>query len=90
MNDYYLNEKKHGKQAKTQNKVNIMTYNEYNELTETQQLDITAAYLIDYSIVTEDEFALVTSINGHNLEAVESMLYARTGYRSYGQLLEEE
>uniref|UniRef100_A0AB39AJZ2 Uncharacterized protein n=1 Tax=Vibrio phage P018-4 TaxID=3229728 RepID=A0AB39AJZ2_9CAUD len=67
-----------------------MTYNEYNGLSEQKQYDILAEYLITYEIVTQDEFSLVTSINGQNLEALESMLYVRTGYRSYGQLLDEE
>ena len=65
-----------------------MTYSEFEALTETQQLEITSAYLVDHEIVTEAEFSLVTSINGYNLESVNDMLYARTGYHSYGQLLE--
>ena len=38
-------------------------------------------YLIDFEIVTEQEMALVTSINGTNLDTMESILYARTGWR---------
>ena len=67
-----------------------MTYNEYNELSEQEQYDILAEYLITYEVVTEDEFSLVTAINGQNLESLESMFYVRTGYHSYGQLLDEE
>lgn len=43
-------------------------------------------YLIEGGICTEDEFRLVTYINGYNVEACESILYARTGYRSFRQL----
>tara|TARA_Y100000401_G_scaffold38325_1_gene28917 strand:+ start:14500 stop:14676 length:177 start_codon:yes stop_codon:yes gene_type:complete len=45
-------------------------------------------YLIDFEIVTEQEMALVTSINGTNLDTMESILYARTGWRSYDQAVE--
>lgn len=67
-----------------------MTYQEFENLPETEQLEITSEYLIEYGIVTDEEYSLVTSINGYNLESVESMLYVRTGYRSYSQLLDEE
>ena len=45
-------------------------------------------YLIDFEIVTEQEMALVTAINGTNLDTMECILYARTGYRSYDQIVE--
>ena len=47
-------------------------------------------YIIDYGIATEDEVALVTSINGTNLEAFESILFSRTGYRDLEQIKMEE
>ena len=47
-------------------------------------------YLIETGTATEDELCLITSINGTNLEALESVLYSRTGYRSLDQLLEME
>ena len=47
-------------------------------------------YLIDYDIATEEEIGLVCSINGTNLESLESILYVRTGYRSLEQLGEME
>ena len=47
-------------------------------------------YIIDYEIATEDEIKLVTSINGTNLEAFESILYSRTGYRDLEQIKMEE
>ena len=47
-------------------------------------------YIIDCRIETEDEVALVTSINGTNLEAFESILFSRTGYRDLEQIKMEE
>lgn len=46
-------------------------------------------YLLEYSIATEEELQLITSINGHNLESLESVLYCRVGLRSLEQALEE-
>ena len=47
-------------------------------------------YIIDCRIATEDEVALVTSINGTNLDTFESILYSRTGYRSLEQIKDME
>jgi len=41
-------------------------------------------------IATEAELQLITSINGFNLESLESVLYCRTGYRSLEQIKEME
>lgn len=46
-------------------------------------------YLVECGIATEDEVSLVTSINGYNKESMEDILYSRTGYRDFDQLLEE-
>lgn len=46
-------------------------------------------FLIDYSVATEEELRLITSINGYNVESLESVIYARTGYNSLDQLKEE-
>lgn len=46
-------------------------------------------YLIDNMIATEEELRLVTNINGYNMDTLEAVLYARTGYRSIEQLEEE-
>lgn len=46
--------------------------------------------LLEQGIVTEDELALVTSINGHNEQAMKDMLFVRTGYRSFEQMAELE
>lgn len=45
--------------------------------------------LLQYDIATEDELKLVTTINGYNIEALEDILYARTGLRSIEQMIDE-
>ena len=45
--------------------------------------------LIDLDMFTEAELKLLTYINGFNMETLEDALYARYGYRSADQLLEE-
>lgn len=47
-------------------------------------------YLIETGTATENELCLVTSINGYNEESLNSVLYARTGYRSVEQIEEME
>lgn len=42
-------------------------------------------YIIENHIATEEELQLVTSINGYNAESLNSVIYARTGYRSAEQ-----
>lgn len=43
-------------------------------------------YLIESMIATEEELKLITNINGYNEETLNSVIYARTGYRSIEQL----
>jgi hypothetical protein len=45
-------------------------------------------YLLETMIATENELQLITSINGFNLDSLESILYVRTGYRSLEQVLD--
>lgn len=45
--------------------------------------------MIEYGIATEEELQLITSINGYNEEALNSVLYVRTGYRNIEQFIEE-
>ena len=47
-------------------------------------------YLLECEIATQEEINLVTAINGTNLDSFESILYARTGYRSLEQNLDCE
>lgn len=42
--------------------------------------------LIEYGVATEEEIDLVTAINGYNDEAVNDILYVRTGYRDLEQI----
>ena len=46
--------------------------------------------LTEYEIATRDEISLVTRICGNNIETLESILFARTGYRSLEQFKEYE
>jgi hypothetical protein len=46
-------------------------------------------YLVECGIATEDEVSLVTSINGYNEESMKDILYSRTGYSDFDQLIEE-
>lgn len=46
--------------------------------------------IIDYMIATEDELQLVTNINGYNMEALNDVIYCRTGYHDIEQYEEEE
>lgn len=47
-------------------------------------------YLIENNIATKEEITLVCNINGHSQETLDDILYARTGYRSFEQIQEEE
>ena len=49
-------------------------------------------WLIETETATEGELVLVTKINGTSLDSLESVLFARTGYRSLEQMgyLDEE
>jgi len=46
--------------------------------------------IIENRIAAEAELQLVTCINGYTVETLNSVIYARTGYRSIDQLLECE
>jgi len=46
--------------------------------------------LVEYGFATEEELCLVTSINGSSDETLESVLYCRTGYRSWEQYIDCE
>ena len=47
-------------------------------------------FLVDFELATKNEIQLVTKINGWNTESFESILYVRTGYRSFTQYIECE
>jgi hypothetical protein len=46
-------------------------------------------YLLENEIATQDELELITNINGYNVETLNDVLYAKTGYRSIDQLDDE-
>lgn len=45
--------------------------------------------LIKYGVATQDELELVTCINGYNIDTLNDIIYARTGYRNIEQLQNE-
>lgn len=42
--------------------------------------------LVDMEIATDEELQLVTSINGYNVDTLNDVIYARTGYHDMEQL----
>ena len=54
------------------------------------ELDKLYDYLLESEIATLDEVSLVCSINGTNIDSLNSILYSRTGYRSLDQIKEME
>ena len=47
-------------------------------------------FLIERGIATENELQLITSINGYNNDALNDVLYVRTGYNSVEQMEGEQ
>lgn len=47
-------------------------------------------YLVESEIATEEELDLITCINGYSVETLNDVIYARTGYRSLDQLINDE
>ena len=45
--------------------------------------------LIEYSVATQEELELVTCINGYNIDTLNDVIYARTGYQDIEQLQDE-
>ena len=54
-----------------------------------ENLDEMWEYLTEYGIATDDEIRLITNINGYTMEALNSIIYVRTGYHDMEQLQEE-
>lgn len=48
-------------------------------------IDEAVNWLIAHCICTDEEYQLVSAINGHSIETVNDILYARTGYHSIEQ-----
>lgn len=47
-------------------------------------------FIVDRGIATDDELSLITDINGYNIDALNDVIYSRTGYRSMSQLLDTD
>lgn len=45
--------------------------------------------IVGHGIATEEELELVTAINGYNSDALNDIIYVRTGYRNIGQFLRD-
>ena len=45
--------------------------------------------IVEHGIATEEELELVTAINGYHDDALNDVIYVRTGYRNIEQLLED-
>lgn len=45
--------------------------------------------IVEYGIATDEELGLVTNICGYNVDTLNDVIYARTGYRDIEQFLEE-
>lgn len=46
--------------------------------------------IVERGIATTQELELITSINGYNVDTLNDVIYARTGYRSLDQMNDEE
>ena len=42
--------------------------------------------LIEYGIATQEELELITCINSYNIDTLNDVIYARTGYRDIEQI----
>ena len=45
--------------------------------------------IVEHGIATEEELELVTAINGYHDDALNDVIWVRTGYRNIEQLLED-
>lgn len=46
--------------------------------------------IIERDIATHEELELITSISGYNVETLNDVIYARTGYHTMDQIIEDE
>lgn len=45
--------------------------------------------LIEIGVATDSELDLITDINGFNIDTLNDVIYVRTGFRTYEQLMED-
>jgi len=55
-----------------------------------KQIEILWDLLVNFELASESTLQLITRLNGYNLETMENVLYALTGYQSYEQFMENE
>ena len=55
-----------------------------------RDLNMIWEFITDEGIATDEELQLITSINGYNIEALNDVIYIRSGYRSMEQFEESE
>ncbi len=55
-----------------------------------EKVDLIWDSIIEQDIATIEELRLVCNINGYNVETLESVIYARIGYRSLEQWMQCE
>ena len=47
-------------------------------------------YLVENEVASKETLQVVTNINGFNLESLESVLFATTGYRDLDQIINSD
>ena len=55
-----------------------------------RELNMIWEFITDEGIATDEELQLITSINGYNLEALNDVIFVRSGYHSVEQYEESE
>lgn len=56
---------------------------------ENKELEEVINTMLELNIATGEEIELITYINGYNMDALNDIIYIRTGYRNIEQVLEE-
>lgn len=54
-----------------------------------EKIEYAIETVIELGVATGDEMQLVLNINGYSMETVESVIYAKTGFRNIEQLEED-
>lgn len=67
----------------------MRTINQNIRIMNNRLLDKLWDFIVNNSIATTEEVNLVTDINGYNEEALNDIIYARTGYRDYEQCMDD-
>ena len=67
-------------------KGNPATNKGYMEGRKMEEIERMWDWLVDMGIATHEEIKLITQINGYNIETLNDVLFARTGYRDREQM----